>query len=62
MTTTPGELEEDLDVSAKTIRAFLCEEYPEHELGTRWELDDPRRPWCGRGSRTEPELDPWIHL
>lgn len=40
MTTTPNELADDLDVSAKTIRAFLREEYPAHELGTRWELDD----------------------
>ena len=40
MNTTPNELADELDVSAKTIRAFLREEYPEHELGTRWELDD----------------------
>ncbi len=31
MTTTPRELEEELDVSAKTIRAFLREEYPDHD-------------------------------
>lgn len=40
MTTTPNELADELDVSAKTIRAFLREEYPEHELGARWGLDD----------------------
>jgi predicted transcriptional regulator len=40
MTTTPREIEEELDVSAKTIRAFLRGEYPEHEHGARWELDD----------------------
>jgi DNA-binding XRE family transcriptional regulator len=40
MTTTPSELAHDLDVSAKTILAFLREEYPEHKLGARWELDD----------------------
>jgi hypothetical protein len=40
MTTTPRELEDELDVSAKTIRAFLREEYPDHEHGSRWELDD----------------------
>jgi hypothetical protein len=37
---TPRELEDELDVSAKTIRAFLREEYPDHEHGARWELDD----------------------
>jgi hypothetical protein len=40
MTTTPRELAHDLDVSAKTIRAYLREEYPEHEHGSRWELDE----------------------
>lgn len=40
MTTTPNELAAELDVSPKTIRAFLREEYPEHKHGTRWELDD----------------------
>lgn len=40
MATTPNELADDLDISAKTIRAFLRAGYPEHELGTRWELDD----------------------
>lgn len=35
MTTTPRELEDELDMSAKTIRAFLREEYPEHEHGAR---------------------------
>lgn len=37
---TPRELRDELNVSAKTIRAFLREEYPEHQLGARWELDD----------------------
>lgn len=40
MTTTPRELENELDVSAKTIRGFLREQYPDHERGARWELDD----------------------
>ncbi|WP_314145955.1 hypothetical protein [uncultured Leifsonia sp.] len=40
MTTTPRELEDELQVSAKTIRAFLREEYPEHDHGARWELDE----------------------
>ncbi|MET3567768.1 hypothetical protein ABIC47_003277 [Leifsonia sp. 563] len=40
MTTTPRELEAELDTSAKSIRALLREEYPEHEHGARWELDD----------------------
>jgi hypothetical protein len=40
MTTTPRELEDELDISAKTIRAYLREEYPNHEHGARWELDD----------------------
>ncbi|MEY9850620.1 hypothetical protein ABH923_000298 [Leifsonia sp. EB41] len=40
MTTTPNELADELDVSAKAIRAFLREEYLEHEHGARWELDD----------------------
>lgn len=40
MTTTPGELADELDVSAKTIREFLREEYPDHPRGSRWELDD----------------------
>jgi hypothetical protein len=37
---TPRALEDELDVSAKTIRAFLREEYPDHEHGARWELED----------------------
>ncbi len=40
MTTTPRELEDELDVSARTIRAFLREQYPDHESGARWVLDD----------------------
>ena len=40
MTTTPRELEDELQASAKTIRAFLREEYPAHEHGARWELDE----------------------
>jgi hypothetical protein len=40
VTTTPGELQDELDVSAKTIRAFLRERYLEHQHGARWELDD----------------------
>jgi hypothetical protein len=40
MTTTPRELSDQLGVSPKSIRAFLREEYPEHEHGARWELDD----------------------
>ncbi|CAM5531287.1 hypothetical protein LSHI6S_00022 [Leifsonia shinshuensis] len=40
MTTTPRELEDELDVSAKTIRACLREQYPDHEHGARWELDE----------------------
>lgn len=40
MTTTPRELADELDVSAKTIRAFLRVEYPDHAHGSRWELDD----------------------
>ncbi|WP_285117332.1 hypothetical protein [Leifsonia sp. fls2-241-R2A-40a] len=40
MTTTPNELAEELDVSAKTIRRFLREEFADHVHGTRWELDD----------------------
>ncbi|MGO4535092.1 hypothetical protein [Leifsonia sp. 2MCAF36] len=40
MTTTPRELADQLDVSAKTIRAFLREEYPDHEHRARWELED----------------------
>ena len=40
MTTTPRELEDELQVPAKTIRAFLREEYPAHEHGARWELDE----------------------
>lgn len=34
------ELQDELDVSAKTIRAFLREQYPEHQHGARWELDE----------------------
>lgn len=40
MTTTPRELADELDVSAKTIRAFLRVEYPDHPHGSRWELDE----------------------
>lgn len=36
MTITPNELAAELDVSAKSIRAYLREEYPEHEYGARF--------------------------
>jgi len=38
--TTTNELAEELDVSAKTIRSFLREEFTDHVHGARWELDD----------------------
>ncbi|WP_294945558.1 hypothetical protein [uncultured Microbacterium sp.] len=40
MISTPRELEVELDVSAKTIRACLRAPCPEHAHGARWELDD----------------------
>lgn len=39
-TMTPNELAKQLDVSPKTIRAFVREQYPEHEKNTRWVLND----------------------
>jgi predicted transcriptional regulator len=38
--TTPNELALEVGRSPKTVRAFLREEYPDHELGTDWDLND----------------------
>lgn len=40
MTTTPRELDDELDVSATTIRALRPAERPERVPGSRWDLDD----------------------
>jgi len=46
--TTPADLARELGMSDRTIRAYLRERYPDHELNSRWRLtqseaDDVRR-------------------